>query len=110
MGNLVTHIWKRFPTLPPAQDFWARMYIMAHGGPSIPFLGVLGGFFSGAPKSWAVEFLSSCKFLLQSSRCFLSTPIFFGLGGGKRMMLRHMRHIFEIVLASQKTDLVSLRA
>lgn len=51
MGNLVTHIWKRFPTLPPAQDFWARMYIMAHGGPSIPFLGVLGGFFSGAPKS-----------------------------------------------------------
>ena len=50
MGNLVTHIWKRFPTLPPAQDFWARMYIMAHGGPSIPFLDVLGWFFSGAPK------------------------------------------------------------
>ena len=96
MGNLVTHIWKRFPTLPPAQDFWARMYIMAHGGPSIPFLDVLGGFFrvprkvGTEPKHgrfWAeelgpVEFLSSCKSLLQSSRCFLSTPIFFGLGGG----------------------------
>lgn len=49
MGNLVAISGGGDP-LPPAQDFWARMYIMAHGGPSIPFLGVLGGFF-GCPKS-----------------------------------------------------------
>lgn len=31
-----------------------------------------------------VEFLSSCKCLLQSSRCFVSTPIFFWVGGRQK--------------------------
>lgn len=98
MGNLVTHIWKRFPTLPPAQDFWARMYIMAHGGPSIPFLDVLGGFFrvprkvGTEPKHgrfWAeelgpVEFLSSCKFFVTKFQVFPIHSHFFWVGGRQK--------------------------